>query len=143
MFDVWNDGILIFWCITLFRRKFCKFRNNSKPFQTFPKIQSISTFLAYFVKQVVILNIGFGFCVFVLYMGTYFRRSRRRRRVPSSSSSSSVRPVVSPVVRPVVVVRPLSVRTVVRRRPSSVRPSVPSSVPSSSSILCPSVPSSV
>ena len=58
--------------------------------------------------------------------------SRRRRRRPLS-----VRPV-----RPVVVVRPLSVRPVVRPvvvRPSSVRPSVPSS----SSVLCPSVPSSV
>ena len=40
-----------------------------------------------------------------------------------SPSSSSVRPV-RPVVHPVVVVRPLSVRPVVsRRRPVSVRPS--------------------
>ena len=46
-----------------------------------------------------------------------------------------------PSVRPVVVVRPLSVLcpSVRPRRPSSVCPSVPSSVPSSSSVLCPSV----
>ena len=92
-----------------------KFSQNN--YNTFPQIESILAFMAYFVKQIVILNIGFGFCVFfciwehTLNVFWYFVR-RRRRRVPSSSSSS-------------------------------VRPSVPSSVPSSSSVLCPSVPSSV
>ena len=63
---------------------------------------------------------------------------RRRRRRPLS---------VRPVVRPVVVVRPLSVRPSrrpsrrpPRRRPSSVRSST--FVPSLS-VLCPFVPSSV
>ena len=72
--------------------------------------------LAYLVKQIDILNIGFGFCVFQCIwehiLNVFLTLFRRRRRVPSS--------------RPVVVVRPLS-----------VRPSVLSSVPSSS-VLCPS-----
>ena len=93
--------------------------------------------LAYFVKQVVILNIGFGFCVFnsiwehtLNVFLTFFRsrRRRRRRRVPSSSSCPVVVVVLCPSVRPVV--RPV----VVVVRPLPVRPR-----PSSSSVLCPSV----
>ena len=67
-------------------------------------------------------------------------RRRRRRRRPLS---------VRPSRRPSRRRRPSSVRPSRRpsrrrrRRPLSVRPSVPSSVPSSSSVLCPSVPSSV
>ena len=75
-----------------------------------------------FVKQIVILNIVFGFVVFfciwehTLNVFLTFVRRRRRRRVPSSSSSS---------VRP-------SRRPSRRRRPSSVRPSRrPSGRPSS------------
>ena len=55
---------------------------------------------------------------FLLNIGYPLRPSRR------APSSSSVRPSRCPSRR---------------RRPSSVRPSVPSSVPSSSAVLCPSV----
>ena len=118
--------------------------------QRIQQIESILTFGAYFVKQIVILNIRFRFCVFFCIWEhtfnvflTFFHRRRRRplsvrpsrrpsRRSrlysvrpycrPSRRRPSSVRP--SPVVRPVVV-SPLSVRTVVRPvvvvRPLSVR----------------------
>ena len=44
-----------------------KCQNTFELFEKFPKfqkIESILELLAYFVKQIVILNIGFGFCVF-------------------------------------------------------------------------------
>ena len=67
-----------------------------------------------------------------------YRSTRRVLSVAFVVLCPSVRPS-----RPVVVVRPLSIRPVVSvpSAPSlsSVRASVPSSVPSSSSVLCPSV----
>ena len=89
-----------------------------RSFQSFQFFENLLTLLAYFVKQIVILNIGFGFCVLNSIwehtLNVFLTFFRRRRRVPSSSSSS-VRPSVPssvPSSSSVVVVR--------RRRPSSV-----------------------
>ena len=72
-------------------------------------------------------------CIYIHIIYIYIVRPsavRLSRRVPPSPSSCSVRPSVRAVFRPAVVIRPLSVRASL-------------SVPSSSSVLCPSAPSSV
>ena len=93
----------------------------------FSRFRKYFGFLGVFVKQLVIFNIGFGFCVlnsiweYTLNVVLTFVRRRRRRRPlsvrPSRRRPSSVRPSRRPSRRrrrpssSVVVVR--------RRRPSS------------------------
>ena len=99
------------------RKRLCVSVLGGKQSIYFSRIKKYFGFWGVFVKQIGILNIGFGFVVLNSIwehtLNVFLTLFLRRRRVPSSSSSS--------------------VRPSVPSSSSVLCPSVPSSVPSSSS----------